>query len=400
MSERYKEIVAIVSEVIDFIDADNAYCYEIGDGQINYVYRVEDVQGNSVVVKHADKAVRGSDSMLLSTHRSAIEHKQLQVIGEIVPNFVPEIYYYDKDRHILIMEDLKDYELLSEALLNYKIFPNFAAQISRYLFETLFRTTDIVVPSRQKKQEVKALFNPEMCEITERLSFTEPYFPGELLHYTPENEVFIRERIFENEQLHFQVAYLKYRYKNFAQSMLHGDLHTGSIFINQDTLKVFDPEFAFYGPMGFDIGTLIGNLCIPWMITYMTATEDKVEFTFWMEETIERILTRFFIEYDTNYDALVTDTMARSDAYKEHMHRQIFSDSCGYAGVEIIRATIGSDRALGLKRSRSPEAQTQLERILLGIGEKLILSRHDMVNGKNLVAEIRKWVDQLMQEYA
>ena len=38
--------------------------------------------------------------------------------------------------------------------------------------------------------------------------------------------------------------------------------------------------------------------------------------------------------------------------------------------------------------------------ILLGIGEKLILSRHDMVNGKNLVAEIRKWVDQLMQEYA
>ena len=29
------------------------------------------------------------------------------------------------------------------------------------------------------------------------------------------------------------------------------DLHTGSIFINDDTTMVFDPEFCFYGPMGY-----------------------------------------------------------------------------------------------------------------------------------------------------
>lgn len=50
---------------------------------------------------------------------------------------------------------------------------------------------------------------------------------------------------------------------NNAQALIHGDLHSGSIFINEKGIKVIDPEFAFYGPMGYDIGNVIGNLfCI------------------------------------------------------------------------------------------------------------------------------------------
>lgn len=42
--------------------------------------------------------------------------------------------------------------------------------------------------------------------------------------------------------------------------MIHGDLHTGSIMVTRDSTQVIDPEFSFYGPMGFDIGALLGNL--------------------------------------------------------------------------------------------------------------------------------------------
>ena len=41
---------------------------------------------------------------------------------------------------------------------------------------------------------------------------------------------------------------------------MHGDLHSGSIMVTEKETYVIDPEFAFYGPMGFDIGALIGNL--------------------------------------------------------------------------------------------------------------------------------------------
>lgn len=32
--------------------------------------------------------------------------------------------------------------------------------------------------------------------------------------------------------------------------------------VTSDSTQVIDPEFAFYGPMGFDIGALIGNLIL------------------------------------------------------------------------------------------------------------------------------------------
>lgn len=30
--------------------------------------------------------------------------------------------------------------------------------------------------------------------------------------------------------------------------------------VTSDSTQVIDPEFAFYGPMGFDVGAFIGNL--------------------------------------------------------------------------------------------------------------------------------------------
>lgn len=32
--------------------------------------------------------------------------------------------------------------------------------------------------------------------------------------------------------------------------------------VTTDSTQVIDPEFGFYGPMGFDIGAFIGNLIL------------------------------------------------------------------------------------------------------------------------------------------
>ena len=44
-----------------------------------------------------------------------------------------------------------------------------------------------------------------------------------------------------------------------AETLCHGDLHTGSVMCMETQTKIIDPEFGFYGPMGFDIGMLIAN---------------------------------------------------------------------------------------------------------------------------------------------
>lgn len=53
-----------------------------------------------------------------------------------------------------------------------------------------------------------------------------------------------------------------YRFCERAQALIHGDLHTGSVMVTHDSTQIIDPEFAFYGPMGFDIGAFLGNLIL------------------------------------------------------------------------------------------------------------------------------------------
>lgn len=57
-------------------------------------------------------------------------------------------------------------------------------------------------------------------------------------------------------------SFLYHRFCERAQALIHGDLHTGSVMVTPNSTQVIDPEFAFYGPMGFDIGAFVGNLIL------------------------------------------------------------------------------------------------------------------------------------------
>lgn len=54
----------------------------------------------------------------------------------------------------------------------------------------------------------------------------------------------------------------KAKFLTNRQALLHGDLHTGSCMVTRDTYYVIDSEFAFYGPMAFDVGKLIANVLL------------------------------------------------------------------------------------------------------------------------------------------
>lgn len=58
------------------------------------------------------------------------------------------------------------------------------------------------------------------------------------------------------------------------QALLHGDLHTGSLMCTDDTTYVIDAEFAFCGPIAFDVGKMIANLLIAYFASFGLETAD------------------------------------------------------------------------------------------------------------------------------
>ena len=238
---------------------------EIGDGNLNYVFRLVDEAGKSIIVKQAGEALRISAEMKVSTDRNRIESEILQIEDKYAPGSVPKIFGYDTVMCACAMEDLSDHRLMRYALMDHEIFPRFAEDISTFMVNTLLKTTDVAMEHKEKKAMVKSFINPELCEITEDLVLMEPYNDcnGRNLVFPP-NAEFVKKELYEDDKLKLAVAKLKFEFMNNAQALIHGDLHTGSIFVKPDSTKVFDPEFAFYGPMGYDVGNVIANLIFAW----------------------------------------------------------------------------------------------------------------------------------------
>ena len=58
------------------------------------------------------------------------------------------------------------------------------------------------------------------------------------------------------------LACLQAKFITEAQALLHGDMHTGSLMVTQDTTYAIDAEFAVYGPIAFDVGKFLANLLL------------------------------------------------------------------------------------------------------------------------------------------
>ncbi|WP_074016377.1 S-methyl-5-thioribose kinase [Fusobacterium massiliense] len=351
----------------------NLVCQEIGDGNINYIFRVKDEKtGKSIVLKQADKLLRSSGRNL-SLARSQIEANILEIESKLAPNYVPKIYLYDKAMCVLAMEDISNYKNLRLELMKGKIFPNLAENIAEFLSTTLLLTTDLFMDNNEKKENVKKFINPELCAISECLVFTEPYNNNKSRNIISEgNEDFVERKLYKNLDLQFAVLKLKEKFMTYSQSLIHGDLHSGSIFINENGIKIIDPEFSFYGPMAYDIGNVLGNLYFP-LYRAKYFMENSKEFVEWLEETIKNIPELFYIKSKKLWNKIPNNNFFKNETYFEYYIKTILEDSLKYAGTEIIRRVVGDSKVLELTSLKISEKKLEFERELINKAISLLI---------------------------
>ncbi len=359
---------------------------EIGDGNLNYVFRVWDDKGHSVIIKHAGEALRISAEMKVSTDRNRIESEILLIEEKYAPGMVPHIYFYDTVMCACGMEDLSDYRLMRYALMEQKIFPYFAEHIAEFMVKTLLMTSDVVMEHKEKKALVKNFISPELCEITENLVLMEPYndLNGQNSN-TSLNDAFVKKELYEDKALHLEAAKLKFKFMTEAQALIHGDLHTGSIFVKEDSTKVFDPEFAFYGPMGYDIGNVIANLIFAYG---KGLAEDNQSFCAWILQTIEEVVDRFTEKFNATFAAVATEPMAKVEGFREWYLAGILRDTAGYAGTELHRRTVGMAKVKDLTSIADEKKRAYAERINILCGKEYMLRSDTFVKGKDFAGAL------------
>lgn len=370
------EAIEYARKLPDLFRADSELsCREIGDGNLNLVFHItEPSTGRSIILKQAlPYAKVVGESWPLSLDRARIESEALVIQGELCPDLVPRVYGYDPALALTAMEDLSDHIIMRKGLMERSRYPLFAGHIARFMAQTLFYTSDLGMNQQQKKERVKQFINPDLCKITEDLIFDDPYTDSPNNSFSPAIRDAVEE-IWRDTELHREVALLRHGFLTHAQALLHGDLHTGSIFVKADSTKVIDPEFAYYGPMGFDVGAVFANLMLNFAAQegWSPDAASRDDYRQYLLDTIRDVWTSFEREFRELWNRHGVDRISATAGFQDIYMKRLLQDTFGYTGCKTVRRIHGLSHVADIDKIADDAARERAQRIALTIGTTLI----------------------------
>lgn len=329
---------------------------EVGDGNLNLVFIVKGDRGG-VAVKQALPYVRlVGESWPLPLSRAHYEYLALSKQADLAPGLVPALLHHNETLALTVMELLEPHIIMRKGLVAAAQYPRFAGDITTFMARTLFFTSDLALSAAEKKEGIAAFAgNHALCKITEDLIFTDPYRIAEQNRWTAPYLDGLAASLRDDMDLHVAISRLKLKFMASPEALLHGDLHTGSIMVTDSQTRVIDPEFAFYGPMGFDVGAALANLLMAYFAAagHERAPGERAAFEGWVLETVEQVWNEFarkFLDlwragaagdaYPASLFAGETGA-ARLEAERQAYMQRLFADAVGFAAAKTIRRIFG-----------------------------------------------------------
>jgi 5-methylthioribose kinase len=364
---------------------------EVGDGNLNLVFIVEGPDG-SVCVKQALPYVRAAGpSWPMSPERIFFERAYFETVAPYVGTRIPAIYHFDRERYCLVMERLSPHIILRHGLIAGRRYPTLARDIGDYVARACFYTSDLAWPFERKLQGV-ALFaaNLPLLRITVDLVFADPYrVSARNRHTTPQLDAIVTA-IRADTPLKLAAARFGQKFLNQPEALIHGDLHSGSVMVTESDTRVIDPEFAFYGPIGFDLGAFFGNLLLSWysQAGHASADEDRSAYGDWILEQLgafwETFRTRFLAlwrehpggdAFPSDLFPAPADRAALEAARRAHV-QALFADMLGFAACKMIRRIVGFAHVIDLESIQDPQRRAACESRALATA-RLLLTQPD-----------------------
>ncbi|WP_330292193.1 S-methyl-5-thioribose kinase [Streptomyces sp. NBC_00576] len=375
------DVPAYLNERGHWPDPADIQVREVSDGNMNRVFLARSTDGTrSLAVKQALPWVRvAGPSWPMSPERADAEARAYEQVAKVAPDKIPAILGYDPENYALVMEDMSDLEVLRTLLNEGASYgPHTSARIGEFVAQLTFATSDFGMESADRKALVAASVSPELCKITEDVVLAEPYIEHEHNHWHEGLDDLATE-FRADARLRTEVADLRHTFMTSAQALLHGDLHTGSVMVGEregaPVVRVFDPEFSFVGPIGYDLGLYWANALVSEerarALGLLSDHADQ------LAQSWEAFEAEFRVLWPTRIDTFF------DDAYLDRFLRRIWTEAVGYAGTEIIRRIIGFAHLTDL--TTLPDPVPASRRALL-LGRELIVRRAELSNPNDIRA--------------
>jgi 5-methylthioribose kinase len=381
---------------------------EVGDGNLNLVFIVKGGR-SGVAVKQALPYVRlVGESWPLPLSRAHYEYLALSRQAQLAPGLVPALLHHDEALALTVMELLEPHIIMRKGMVAGTQYPGFASDITTFMARTLFFTSDLALSAADKKEAIADFAgNHALCKITEDLIFTDPYRVAVQNHWTVPYLNTLAASLRADLELHVAISRLKLKFMASPEALIHGDLHTGSVMVTEGQTRVIDPEFAFYGPMGFDVGAVLANLLMAYFASsgHERSPGDRRAFEGWVLETVEQVWNEFarkFLDlwragaagdaYPASLFAGEKGAARLEDERQAYMQR-LFADTVGFAAAKTIRRIFGLAHNIDFELIEDPRRRAISEARAVRLARTMMLEAGAFPTIADVTAAARKLRD-------
>ncbi|WP_138431020.1 phosphotransferase [Fodinibius saliphilus] len=278
----------------------------IEGGNLNHLWRICD-RNKKLIIKWAPPHIASNPEVSLSPERIAIEAKALQLFEEdgLLYSFIdeqlrpPQIYVYDKNQHLLLMEDLGQIPSLDQWLGDNNL-DSIGERLGTFIGNIHRRTFG--------KKELSQRFDNHDIQQT-RLE----------VQYKPAADYALASRAqgIDLNLIRSKTQMLGNQLMETGCCLIMGDLWPPSILVDRGNLYIIDWEFSHFGYPLQDVGHFAAHC---WMQAHMASFESQ-------ENRFKQLWGQFWKSYKKSMGEQISELDL--DGMMTHAGAEILIRVCG-----------------------------------------------------------------------
>ena len=367
-----------------------------GDGYVNYVFRVSDGK-RKMILKQGRSVGRVTGHTGMDLARTSIEYDYMKLGQVIVPEYIPELYFYDDENLVFAVEDVSYLKICRFQLNKSEIFPKMAKQAADDLARMHFYTSDYYLDTETFRRLQVRFMNSKMRKFFDDRTFIsfdcgEGKDAEEIgFELNPEYAEDIK-RLILDPRVVLERHKLRDLYMRKAEALLHADFHTSNVFVSKEQLKAIDMEFTFFGPAAYDLGYLQANLlsqCACGVFRSFESKQKRLEFVSFILATMQELFTEYCRVFFECWNKDAKPIYQDVPGLQEYVQKQLLQDMIGFcANSHIFRcaADIGYPEYDDLK---DKEAIRSAKLLSLVMDHRMILQRAEYPDAES-------WIDDML----
>jgi S-methyl-5-thioribose kinase len=285
---------------------------------------------------------------------SSLEYDSLIAHYQTCPALVPRPYYWSPEQQSILLEDLRDYSVLYEELLNFRVdmpaIRKLSASLGQLHQQSHSASNSMVVRDLMKK------FNNNPVATSEIQSrFVDIFSQEHVASIADEAVKSELSKLLLNDDMMATVTSLRNTVSRKKECLSHALLSTASVWVKDGQAKLVDGHNAtFYGPCSFDVGVLLADYIVLYHEHMLTEADNDRhrQIAYKMIEACQETVAAYLEEMTISVDG------------RDQFVANLISDAAGICGLQLITRAVQRRATNTLSSSKAVEIIRSGQRLL------------------------------------